>query len=235
MKTTLLSATALALILSVPAFAAPDDHGDHHGHDTPAAATPDAGGHGGGHPGGGGGHADRHPPAAAPIVAPTGGGMGGTQHHGHNNGGTTGGTPIIAPAGGGMMGGTQHHGRNNGGGNTGGAATQFNGGNGGNASRTHAGRGHNSAFDAIRRAFNAPRHYHHGTYRRPSGYYVHRWTLGEFLPALFFAQNYWIDDYSDFDLSDPPEGTHWVRYGNDALLIDEDSGEVIQVVYGIFY
>lgn len=233
MKTTLLSATALALILSVPAFAAPDDNGDHHGHDTPATATPDTGGHG--HSGGGGGHPDRsgHTPAAAPIVAPTGGGTGGTQHHGHANGGATGGTAIIAPTGGGMTGGTQHHGRNTGGSNTGGVATPFNGG--GTRGFTHAGRGHNSAFDGLRRAFNAPQHFHHGTYHRPSGYYAHRWTLGEFLPSLFFTRSYWIDDYSDFDLSDPPDGTHWVRYGNDALLIDEDNGEVIQVVYGIFY
>jgi Ni/Co efflux regulator RcnB len=234
MKTTLLSATALALILSVPAFAAPHDHGDAHDQDTPAAATPDTGGHGGGHSGGGG-HPDRgtHTPAAAPVVAPAGGGMGGGTHHGHTNGGTTGGTPVTAPTGGGMMGGTQHHGHTNGGSNTGGAVN--NPFNGGGATRTHAGRGHNSAFDAFRRAFNAPRHYHHGSYHRPSGYYAHRWTLGEFLPALFFTRSYWIDDYSDFDLSDPPDGTHWVRYGNDALLIDEDTGEVIQVVYGMFY
>jgi Ni/Co efflux regulator RcnB len=235
MKTTLLSATALALILSVPAFAAPHDHGDAHDQGTPAAATPDTGGHGGGGHTGGGGHADHgsHTPAAAPIVAPAGGGMGGGTHHGHTNGGTPGGTPAMAPTGGGMMGGT-HRGHTNGGSNTGGAVNNPFNGRGG-ATRTHAGRGHNSAFDAFRRAFNAPRHYHHGTYHRPSGYYAHRWTLGEFLPALFFAQNYWIDDYSDFDLGNPPDGTHWVRYGNDALLIDEDSGEVIQVVYGIFY
>ena len=36
-------------------------------------------------------------------------------------------------------------------------------------------------------------------------------------------------------LDPPPPGTVWVRYGNDALLIDRYSGEVIQVVYGIFY
>jgi Ni/Co efflux regulator RcnB len=30
-------------------------------------------------------------------------------------------------------------------------------------------------------------------------------------------------------------GTVWVRYGDDALLIDQYTGEVIQVAYGIFW
>jgi hypothetical protein len=33
----------------------------------------------------------------------------------------------------------------------------------------------------------------------------------------------------------PPPGTVWVRYGSDAVLIDRDTGEVIRVVYNIFY
>ena len=132
------------------------------------------------------------------------------------------------------MGGTQHRGRNSGRAATGGAVNSgiavFGAGGG------HAGRGHNSAFDAFRRNLTAPRHFHFGgTYHRPHGWYAHRWTFGEFLPTFFFARNYWISDYSEFDLPDPPEGCTWVRYGDDALLIDEDSGEVIQVVYGIFY
>jgi len=96
-------------------------------------------------------------------------------------------------------------------------------------------RGHNSAFDQFRRAFNAPHHYHYGSYHRPNGWYYRRWTYGDFLPALFFGRDYWINDYEDFDLPYPPPGCAWVRYGNDALLVDEDTGEIIQVIYGIFY
>ena len=33
----------------------------------------------------------------------------------------------------------------------------------------------------------------------------------------------------------PMPGTVWVRYGDDALLIDRYTGEVIQVAYGIFW
>jgi Ni/Co efflux regulator RcnB len=87
----------------------------------------------------------------------------------------------------------------------------------------------------LRRVLTSSRRFHHGSYNRPQGWYAHRWNTGEYLPALFFAQNYWIDDYQSFGLDDAPDGATWVRYGNDALLVDEDSGEVIQVVYGVFY
>lgn len=33
----------------------------------------------------------------------------------------------------------------------------------------------------------------------------------------------------------PPYGAIWVRVGNDALLVDRDSGEVITVQYDVFY
>ena len=34
---------------------------------------------------------------------------------------------------------------------------------------------------------------------------------------------------------DPPYGYVWVRYGDDALLVDVDTGEILRVVYGVFY
>jgi hypothetical protein len=86
-----------------------------------------------------------------------------------------------------------------------------------------------------RRAYNAERRFRAGAYNRPNGWYYRRWTLGSILPSLFFSQNYWLDDYSAYGLPYPPPGAVWVRYGNDALLVDEWSGEVIQVIYGMFY
>ena len=101
--------------------------------------------------------------------------------------------------------------------------------------RWHGGRHHNSNFDRMRRVFKAPHRYRFGSYHRPHGWYRHRWTFGDFLPRIFFAPNYWITDYYAFGLDYPPPGTIWVRYGDDALLIDRYTGEVIEVVYGIFY
>ena len=90
-------------------------------------------------------------------------------------------------------------------------------------------------FGDFHQNFNAPRHFHAGAYRRPPGWYPHRWVFGEFLPSAFWARDYWLMDYVDFGLPPPPYGAVWVRYGDDALLIDEDTGEIITVEYGVFY
>lgn len=71
-------------------------------------------------------------------------------------------------------------------------------------------------------------------YNRPRGWYSHRWTFGEILPSLFWGRDYWLD-YRMYDLPPPPYGATWVRVGDDALLIDRDTGEVITVSYNVFY
>jgi Ni/Co efflux regulator RcnB len=159
-----------------------------------------------------------------------GGSMSGTTHRAHGNGGT-GNAGNNAMMGGGMTGSTHRSSHNNN--NT---AVVFGSGGHGYKNKSDFGHArHNSAFDALRRAYHATHHYHAGTYRRPPGYYYRTWNYGDFLPALFFDQQYFIDDFDDYGLADPPEGTVWVRYGDDALLVDEDTGEIIRVVYGIFY
>jgi Ni/Co efflux regulator RcnB len=37
-----------------------------------------------------------------------------------------------------------------------------------------------------------------------------------------------------FALEVPPAGYEWVRDGNDALLVNTDSGEILQLEYGVF-
>jgi len=216
-KLLLASIAALALAAATPALAQRHEGGGEHG-----------GGHGGGaggHAGGGSGHG--------------GGGGAGGFHGGGGAGGHHGGAGGANPLIGGGHGGTGHGGTGHGG--TGGhhaggnPGAIFGTGGHGFHNGNNLGRGHNNAFNALRRAFNAPRHFHAGNYRRPSGWYYRRWNYGDYLPALFFAQSYWLEDYADYNLTYPPPGTVWVRYGNDALLVDQDSGEVIQVVYGIFY
>ena len=81
----------------------------------------------------------------------------------------------------------------------------------------------------------AQHRYRLGEYRYPQGFSYRRWTYGQFLPSIFFGQNYWLYDYGDYGLGYPPPGTAWVRYGPDALLIDRYSGQIVEVVYGVFY
>ena len=77
--------------------------------------------------------------------------------------------------------------------------------------------------------------YRHGAYRAPYGFYVRSWAFGDILPRGWYGPDYYIDDFLDFGLPYPPPGYEWVRVGGDALLIDEYTGRIVQVVRGIFY
>ena len=73
------------------------------------------------------------------------------------------------------------------------------------------------------------------SYHRPNGWYYRRWVFGLTLPSFFWTRDYWIDDYWMFRLPDPPYGYVWVRYGNDALLVNVETGFILRVVYDVFY
>jgi len=87
---------------------------------------------------------------------------------------------------------------------------------------------------AYQHNFRAARSYHIGPYRRPAGWTAHRWGYGESLPRAYWGPQYLIGDYWLFGLEVPPVNYEWVRDGNDALLIDTGSGEILQVEYGVF-
>jgi Ni/Co efflux regulator RcnB len=97
--------------------------------------------------------------------------------------------------------------------------------------------GHRTNVDVstYRKTVVSSRHYNAGAYRAPPGYSYRRYGIGERLPPAFFVRDYWLTDYASYGLIAPPgDGYVWVRFGPDALLIDEDTGETIQVVYGVF-
>lgn len=87
---------------------------------------------------------------------------------------------------------------------------------------------------AYQHNFQAARSYSIGPYRRPPGWAPHRWAYGQILPRAYWAPQYLIADYWLFSLEVPPVGYEWVRDGNDALLINTTSGEILQVEYGVF-
>ncbi|THD63685.1 RcnB family protein [Phenylobacterium sp.] len=72
-------------------------------------------------------------------------------------------------------------------------------------------------------------------YRAPYGYFVRSWAFGDFLPQGWYGQSYWLNDFGDYGLPYPPPGFEWVRVGGDAIMVDQYSGRVVQVVRGIFY
>jgi Ni/Co efflux regulator RcnB len=99
------------------------------------------------------------------------------------------------------------------------------------ATRSHA----NVNVASYNRNITAQHRYRSGSYNAPQGYSYHRYGYGDELPQEYYANNFWIVDFSEFGLLSPPDGYVWVRYGPDAILIDEDTGEIVQVVYNQFY
>lgn len=108
-------------------------------------------------------------------------------------------------------------------------------GQGGNAWGHHGSLSAAINLRHFHKNMRATRRFRIGSYHGPHGYHYRRWAYGMFLPEIYFAQDYWISDYEDYDLDDPPDGYVWVRYGPDALLLDEDTGEIVEVEYGVFY
>jgi len=82
--------------------------------------------------------------------------------------------------------------------------------------------------------YQAARSYHIGPYHRPPGWVPHHWVYGQILPRAYWAAPYIIADFWLFGLEIPPAGFEWVRDGPDALLISVDTGEILQVEYGVF-
>lgn len=95
-------------------------------------------------------------------------------------------------------------------------------------------RPHEVDRSAYQHNYQAARTYRIGPYHRPSGWVARRWAFGDMLPRAFWAAQYIIADYWLFALEVPPAGYEWVRVGADALMISIDTGEVLQVEYGVF-
>lgn len=88
--------------------------------------------------------------------------------------------------------------------------------------------------DRYPRVYASPYRYRYA-WRPPSGFYLRSWSYGEFFPRAWFGPNWWIVDPWRYDLPLPPPGYEWVRSGSDALLIDEFSGRIVQVVRDVFW
>lgn len=71
-----------------------------------------------------------------------------------------------------------------------------------------------------------------GYYRVPSQWYGHHWYAGDYLPDLFYS--YRLYDWDYYDLPMPPFGCAWYLIGQDAVLVDIDSGRIIDVYYDIY-
>ena len=76
--------------------------------------------------------------------------------------------------------------------------------------------------------------FHIGFYIDPFGWDYQPYSSGWRLWPNYYQQNYWIDP-AMYGLPYPPPGMQWVRYYNDALLVDTFTGQVVDSIQGFFW
>jgi Ni/Co efflux regulator RcnB len=92
----------------------------------------------------------------------------------------------------------------------------------------------NDGYTQYRRTTTATKHYDAAAFVAPSGYTYKRFSVGERVPSMLIGSGP-MADYHSYALQAPPAtGLTWIRNGRDALLIDQSTGEVVQVDYGLF-
>jgi Ni/Co efflux regulator RcnB len=235
MKRLFVCAVALGLFAAVPAVAASGDahHGDKHQGATQGASS---------HSGSGGathhitsagamtGVAHTRTGSAASHSALSGNSAGAMTGRAHTRTGSAASHSAMSGNSAGTMTGRAHT-------RTGGATSHnaISGNMAGSSGRFGNRSGHNSSIVSLRLNVQSSHHFHNGDYRAPEGYQYRHWGYGDRLPHGYYARDYWIGDFLAFGLFAPPDGLVWVRVGNDALLIDQETGEVVQVQYGVFY
>ena len=77
--------------------------------------------------------------------------------------------------------------------------------------------------------------FHGDPFYYPRGYGYRYFGVGTILPRIFWDQRYYIADPYAYRLPPAFVGTHWVRYGPDALLIRNYDGRIVRVIRGLFY
>ncbi len=77
--------------------------------------------------------------------------------------------------------------------------------------------------------------YQRGAYAAPRGYNYRPVNAGyRFAPAQYNSR-YWLNNYSTYRLPNPGYNQRWMRYGNDAVLIDTRRGVALRVISAFFF
>ncbi len=77
--------------------------------------------------------------------------------------------------------------------------------------------------------------FHLGFYFDPFGWNYHRYGIGWRMWPSYYSSNYWLNDPYQYRLPYAPYPYRWVRYYNDALLVDTYTGQVVDVIYDFFW
>lgn len=74
-----------------------------------------------------------------------------------------------------------------------------------------------------------------GVYFDPFGWNYRRYNVGWRLWPSYYSSRYWINDPWMYRLPYAPPGYRWIRYYDDAILIDTWTGQVEDVIYNFFW
>ena len=74
-----------------------------------------------------------------------------------------------------------------------------------------------------------------GFYYDPFGWSYRRYGIGSYLYPNYYRSSFWINDPWQYRLPPAYGPYRWVRYYNDALLVDTWTGEVVDVIHGFFW
>lgn len=74
-----------------------------------------------------------------------------------------------------------------------------------------------------------------GRYYDPYGWGYRRWSIGFSLWPSYYGSNYWLNDPWMYRLPPVYGPYRWVRYYDDALLVNIYTGEVVDVIHNFFW
>jgi len=94
---------------------------------------------------------------------------------------------------------------------------------------------HNSHYDWQNYRHHHRNHFHLGFYFDPFCWGYQPFQIGWRLWPAYYGNQYWINDPYSYRLPYAPPGYQWVRYYNDALLVDTWTGEVVDVIPNFFW
>ena len=74
-----------------------------------------------------------------------------------------------------------------------------------------------------------------GGYYDPFGWSYRRWSLGSFLFPSYYGSRYWLNDPWHYRLPPAYGPYRWVRYWDDAIMVNIYTGEVVDVIHNFFW
>jgi hypothetical protein len=74
-----------------------------------------------------------------------------------------------------------------------------------------------------------------GFYYDPFGWGYQRYNIGWRMWPSYYGSSFWLNDPWQYRLPYAPPGYRWIRYYDDAILIDTWDGRVVDVIYHFFW